>query len=231
MRKLNVTLVVLMACAFLPAMAQAEEGGKGKKKKRGNREEFRKRLLQRFDKNGDGRLNEEERAAARKAREKFQAGRGKKKKGRGGDARRRPNDRRRPNGKGRRPNSDRPNPRALQQLRRTIIQYFDQNRNGRLDPPERERFLKLLSGRQGGGRKGKGNADRRRRRPGADGAGKKRRGNRAGADRRRRPDGEAAVKRPGLLDKAELLKKYDTNRNGKLDPAERRKAIQDKRKK
>ena len=234
MQRMSVTLAVLLVCAVMPALAQAQNADKAKKKRRGN-PGFRKRILERFDKDGDGKLSAEERAAARKAREQFQArrmgqGKGKKR----GNARRRGNNnrRRRPN-TGRRPGGDRPNAQqGLNRLRRAIMVYFDRNRNGKLDPPERERLMQFIS-RGRPGRPGAGDRPNGRRRPGADG--KRRRPGADGKKRRRRPGADAfqadgAGDRPGVLDKKALIKKYDTNGDGKIDANERRKALRDRKK-
>ncbi len=97
------------APATAPAAASTDEAApKGPRGKGKMTPEMRKRILERFDKDGDGKLNEEERAAARAARE-ARGGKGKGGEGRGQGA----------------------------GMRKQMIEKFDKDGDGKLNEEER----------------------------------------------------------------------------------------------
>ena len=124
------TTLTLMLVALLTSSAWAEKGSE-RKGDRPSREEMRQKILDKFDADGDGQLNEDERAAAREEMRSRRGGKGK----RGPEARRRG---RGPQGKpeGRRggPDGQRPpNPGA-------VFDRFDTNEDGQLS---RSEFMEL----------------------------------------------------------------------------------------
>jgi Ca2+-binding EF-hand superfamily protein len=77
MKKLASALVVLGLVIALPAAASAQDG-----KKKGERHaKKREALLKKFDKDGDGKLNEQERKAAREFKAKRRGDEGRDRKG------------------------------------------------------------------------------------------------------------------------------------------------------
>lgn len=145
--------------AMLSAQAGLAEDGQ---KNRGDRE-LPAQLLQKFDKNGDGKLDEAEKGAAKKAMEERRAA-----------------------GKG--PEGNRSASGLSEERRAELMKKFDKNGDGKLDETEREAAKKEM-----GEQRGKGG-----------------------------PGGDAR--------RAEMMKKFDKNGDGKIDGAEReaaRKALGD----
>jgi len=143
----------------------------------------REELIRRFDANGNGRLDPEER---QRLFEEMRNRRG----ARATD--RRPGEDRRARGdlpRGRADRGERPG-------RRAWLRRFDADGNGRLDPEERERAREQMRSRQGARA-----TDAR--------TGDARRGDRQPGDRR-----------PGSDRGSSLLRRYDTDGDGKLDAAE-----------
>ncbi len=182
-------------------------GGKG----RGGPPQFnREEILKKFDKNGDGKLDDDERKAAREAFMKKRGG-----KGRGG-----------------RPQFN----------REEILKKFDKNGDGKLDDDERkaarEAFMKKRGGKGRGGRP-QFNREEIIKKFDKDGDGKlndeERKALREAFMKRRGGKGGGGKGRPGgpgaRIDRAELLKKFDANGDGKLDDDERAKAREALRKK
>jgi Ca2+-binding EF-hand superfamily protein len=150
-----------------PGQGQAP-GARGQRGQRPTREE----LFRRFDTDGDGQLDEQERQRLRQEVQRHRARRGGQ--GRMGDR----------GQTGQRPS------------REEILQRFDANGNGQLDPEERRQVRQAMQRRRQGG-------------PGQP-----------GARQRARPGRE------------EILKRFDANGNGQLDPEEReaaRQAMQERR--
>ncbi len=99
-----------------------------------------------------------------------------------------------------------------------LLERFDANGNGKLDPEERDALREFARGERRDGER-EGERGERRRRGERDG---EREGEREGERGERRRRGERDRERdggkPGLAD---LLERFDTNGNGKLDPEER----------
>ena len=205
-------LAVICGLALLvPAMST--QGQNQDKKKRGGK--GRQRLLQRFDKDGDGKLSEAERAAAREARQNLlkefdkdgdgrlsaderaaaQKARQGRNKGRGKGAKK---------GRGKGPKKGRGKGRAGggRFNARTIMARFDKDGDQKLDAQELSAFLTAMRQRVGGPDQG------RRRRPAA---GRPRDGKKKRPDRPRRP----------RVNREELIKKFDKDGDGKLNQDER----------
>jgi len=219
MRTLTICCILLAFGAVLAQPANAQ---------RPERKKARARMLERFDKDGDGRLDKEERAAARGAAKKM------REKRRGGDARR--GDRRRRGG------GDRPRRQNREQLKKR----FDANDNGKLEPAERRRMAAAIrkfrqerrlgppgpkGPRRGpdrarrGPRGEKGVTDRPERR-GANRRGRARgpeaEGRRADRPRTDRPRSERPGARAGKNNRrAQMMKWFDRNKDGRLDKEER----------
>lgn len=112
--KVFATLTVIGLLACLPAVTSAQEGPK----KHGRRREA---LLKKFDKNGDGRLDKQERAALREFRSAHRRDGGKE---------------------GRH---------AKHGLRRRLLRRFDKDGDGKLNDSEREALKKFLDSHRGNG--------------------------------------------------------------------------------
>lgn len=113
----------------------------GQKTKKGRpNQQNRARLLRRFDANQNGRLDPPEIAALRKAM--GNRDRGKKKGG----------NRRRPAGQEKK---KRPGGNERANVNPQVLRRFDENKNGRLDPPELAKIRQMRS-RNGGNRRGRG---------------------------------------------------------------------------
>ena len=164
-------------------LKQFDKNGDGKLDE-SEKQAARAAMMKRFDKNGDGKIDEAERQAAREAFMKRRGG--------GGKGKGRP-------GKGRPGGFD----------RSAIIKRFDKNGDGKLDEAERQAAREAFMKRRGGGGKGKGRSGKGR--PG-------------GFDR---PAGGPKSR----VDRAELLKKFDADGDGKLSPEELQKAREALRKK
>lgn len=116
-----VAALALSTMVAIPGMAQdGNKGGKGQRGQRGGArsEDFRKQLLEKFDKDGDGKLSDEERAEARKEFEKTRGQRG------GAEGRRRG-----PGGPGGGPGGFN---------REELIKQFDKDGDGKLSEEEQK---------------------------------------------------------------------------------------------
>ncbi len=218
--------------AFMKRRGGPGKDGKGRPGKGRPGRFDRQAILKRFDKNGDGKLDEAERQAAREAFMKRRGGPGKDGKGRPG--------------KGRPGQFD----------RAAILKQFDKNGDGKLDEAERQAAREAFMKRRGGpGKAGKGRPGKGR--PGGldraailkqfdkNGDGKldeaerqaareafmKRRGGRdRGKFGQGRPGGPVDGPKP-RIDRAKLIEQFDADGDGKLSPEERRKAMETLRKK
>ena len=154
----------------------------------------RAKMLERFDADGDGRLSQQERAAAQEARAARQ---GKRNRGERdpGNADGRNGKRGKESGSGGR--------------RLKMLQQFDANDDGRLDPEEK-RAARASTAK---GRRRRGPSARRRTRGGAD--------QQSGKRCRKGQDG-ASVRRQ------RMLRRFDANNGGQLDP-ENRQVARDRR--
>ncbi len=115
-------------------------------------------------------------------------------------------------------------------MNRAILQRCYANRNGKLDPAELRKLAQEVN--RGGGERGRGDtppAPGARGRRGTDGKGegtppgpteRGKRGQRGQRGQGGEGDAGGADTRPSP---AEMLKRYDANGNGKLDPSEREK--------
>ncbi len=119
MRNISPILTIVAAALLLPAAATAQDATDGKP----NRAERRQRMIEQFDADGDGQLNEEERAKARAERGNQSGKAGRKSRGGGGRQ-----------GQAGRPRGP-PDPMQL-------FDRFDENDDGQLS---REEFMKLTT--------------------------------------------------------------------------------------
>ncbi|MEE2707352.1 MAG: hypothetical protein VX988_09890 [Planctomycetota bacterium] len=209
-------LLSLLLAFFMAPVALAEEDERPERPDRpgdGPPRRLIEELIERFDENGDGRLTGDERDQARRALSERRR--------RGGD--------RPPAGEGERPDrpprpeageGDRPprpegeegdRPRRGRPTREQILEEFDENGNGELDPPERERARAAARRRREGDdnrppqREGEGNRPPR----GEGGEGE---GNRP-------PRGEGGEGRGPQLtpqQRAGLIRRFDRNGDGQL---------------
>ena len=208
-------------------LKQFDKNGNGKLDPE-EREALRKAFLERFDTNGDGQIDASEREAARKA---LRMRRGGRRTGapQAAKSKRPPGGKRRdtPRGKGNAPF-------GKMGGRAALLRRFDRNGDGKLDEQERA-ALRAFVQQRGGGRgmraqllrqfdkDGDGKLNEAERRAAREAFLKRRRGQ--GADA-----GGGAGPRP-RLDLAELLKRFDEDGDGKLSPEERKKALAALRKK
>ncbi|MHC4837702.1 MAG: hypothetical protein ACYTF3_05905 [Planctomycetota bacterium] len=158
--KILLTTFILLAAA--PSLAAQNDGPRGERLQRqksqqervapkqerhrdrsGERAERRQRILERFDANGDGRLDETERAALRAAAEKMRAQRGEKQGRRDGQVReRREGAERKERGEA----GERGERRA--ERRQRILERFDIDGDGQLNDLEREALRKAIEERR-----------------------------------------------------------------------------------
>ncbi len=242
MKTLNLSFAILAVCV-VAASAFADDA------KQDRRADFRKQLVERFDKDGDGKLNEQELAAARKEFEKRRAQNGGgqrlnreeflKKFDKNENGKIDPDERaavaefRKKQG----PGQDRPRPGQGGGRLKEAIKRFDADGDGKLSEEERKKARAFFQ-KQGAGRfrelvkkfdkdgDGKLNEEERAamRKFLEENGGKS--GDRArprpdGADRRPRPEGAK-----GRLNKEEILKRFDKNGDGKIDAEERKAALE-----
>ena len=177
----------------------------------------RRELLKRFDKNGDGRLDEEERAAARRQRGKKGKGRfaevlkrfDKDGDGKLNDEERAQARRAREQGNPQRGGAGRRRPEQPRLNAQNIMRRFDKDGDQKLNREELSALLQALrrqradAGRQGGGRGGqkkgrggqqKGRGDRKKGEPG---------------------------RRPVRVDREKLIERFDKDGDGRLNEQER----------
>ncbi|HEY5315783.1 MAG TPA: hypothetical protein VIK18_24860 [Pirellulales bacterium] len=167
--------------------------------------QMQQQLLQKFDANGNGQFDPVEQQAAMKFVQQMQGG------GQGMGGRRGPGGQMGPGGRmgAGGPGSGMMNPQMQQQL----LQKFDANGNGQLDPSEQQAAMQYVqqmqaAGGQGGGmRPGAGRGPGGAGRPGAGG-----------------PGGQAGGMNPQM--QQQLLQNFDANGNGRLDPSEQQAAMQ-----
>ena len=183
----------------------------------------REEIIKKYDRNGDGRLDTRELAAMRSQMTRTRDGAGK-----------------RPSGNNR-PGGD----------NRAMIERFDTNKNGRLDPPEQQKMREALQQRQTakpsqsqrpaqpGNRSSGANRQQVLQRFDANGNGRldpdeQQKAREAFEEARRRGGGQRDSSRTqGIqpssrqprLKTSSLLEKYDANKNGRLDADERKLAL------
>jgi Ca2+-binding EF-hand superfamily protein len=219
---MRIVTIALMMVAFCIVAAQPASG------QRGDRKKLRARLLQRFDKDGDGKLDKREKAAARKAMQKLRAsrrGQARRQRGARGQQMRERGARaqRRGRGVGELRRGRRAATRGGQQLRQGLMRRFDRDRNGRLDVRERrmarQRIQQYRRARRLGPPRG---LDRR---PDRIQRGKRAQP-RAGKQVKPKVGREAPPKRARKGQQAnrrkQLMNWFDANRDGRLDSKERR---------
>ncbi len=241
MKMLTITGVALALCVC-GAVGSAQEKADG-----GDRADVRKQILEKFDKDGDGKLSDEEKAAARKA---F-ANRGDQARPAGGQLADRFKEivaKYDKDGDGKLNEAERTAAREeLSKLRgagdaavpnrQELMKKFDKNGDGKLDDEERAALRKELAQRGGLGgaalnreevmkkfdKNGNGKIDEDERE-----ALRKFITEQRGQDRP--VDGKPADRPANRVSREQLLEKYDANKNGQIDPEERQKAIEDLRK-
>ena len=192
-------------------------------------------LLERFDRDGDGRLNDQERQEARSAMEQ-------RRQRDGGQNRTGQNRTGRDSGnRSNRGASSRS--RLSSQQRSELLKRFDVNKNGKLDPPELTRAKQAMSrGANGSNSRSRGSSGNSR-------MSREELLKKFDANRNGRIDGEElqkarssfgrsdrgsdqpAASSRGRLDREELMKRFDLDGNGRLDAEEREQAFAAMRKK
>jgi Ca2+-binding EF-hand superfamily protein len=207
MKRFHAIVASLTACClFAPAIAEEET------KQRAGRGIDREQILKQFDANGDGRLDEAERAKAKESfanrkRQGNRPGQGKAGQGRPGQT-----------------DQDRPN---IQQL----LKQFDKDGDGQLNNEERAAAREQME-KMRRGQAGKGGADRIQeqalKRFDKDGDGKLNEEERAAAMKAReefmKKNGKGGAGRPNGQDRPnmkEILAKFDKDGDGKLNETER----------
>ena len=172
----------LTLLATSPVVAGPDAGGKEQgAKNRPDREALRQLLLEKFDQDGDGKLNQEERAAASKAREERMAERGKGGTGKGAPGK---------GGAGRGKGAP-GKPGNRLDFRRQLLEKFDADGDGKLNENERKAAREAFrEQRSNGQRAGAGRPGRN----GQQGAGGRKPGARQG---QARPRPGQQGKRPG----------------------------------
>jgi hypothetical protein len=163
MKYCTLFLWAALLAIFTTGVVQAEG------KKPAEQGSLSKAIVDRFDTNGNGQIDDDEAAAART--QLGGKGRGDRAKGAGKNG-----------------------PDGNEKRREAMLKRFDANGNGQLDPPEREAAKAAMEKLRGEKGKGKG------------------KGNGKGA---RGPGGPAS----GAMKEA-LIKRFDANGNGQLDPDE-----------
>ena len=219
------------------AWVAADENGNRRQPASETRSTFYQRLVERFDRDGDGRLDDQERQAARRALPQNREPEA----NRSGSARSR-NNGNQPAGSATRSRSARGasnRSRSTADERSELLKRFDVNRNGKLDDPELARL------RQSRSRSRENSANRGQERSGNSRMSRDELLQRFDKNRNGRIDGDemkqvrAAVGRrdrdsarvPGgtrqvRLDQAELLKRFDLNQDQRLDATERQQALE-----
>ena len=192
-------------------------------------------LLERFDRDGDGRLNDQERQEARSAMEQ-------RRQRDGGQNRTGQNRTGRDSGnRSNRGASSRS--RLSSQQRSELLKRFDVNKNGKLDPPELTRAKQAMSrGANGSNSRSRGSSGNSRmsreellKRFDANRNGRidgdELQKARSSFGRSARGSDQPAASSRGRLDREELMKRFDLDRNGRLDAEEREQAFAAMRKK
>ena len=220
-------IIAVVCClgGFAPVWLQADENGKARQQQAAPRSESFQRVLKQFDRNGDGRLNDQERQAARQGLEqrRQQAGN-------------RDQSRRTSSNRNRSAGSNNRN-RSSADRRTELMKRFDENGNGKLDPPELARLRQSTSRTQSNDRsrssRSAGNSRMSREEllkkfdTNQNGRidGTEMQKVRASFGPRERDSVSATVPPRGRLDREDLLKQFDQDRNGRLDAAERKQAF------
>ncbi len=192
MRILTASIMALILCAMSAPLVLAQNEAKGNNK--GDRVERKQKMLEMFDKDGNGKLNDEERAAAKKARQDRV---GKKGKGKG-DARKGRQ------GGGRRGGKDQAG-RRERMSRKQALAKFDTDKDGKLSKDERAKMMAAMK---------KHRQEMLKKRFDKDGDGK------LNADEKAAMDkfvGKMEAKRK------KMVKKFDADGDGKLNKEERQK--------
>jgi Ca2+-binding EF-hand superfamily protein len=207
-------------------------------------------LLERFDRDGDGRLNDQERQEARSAMEqRRQRDGGQNRTGQNRTGQNRTGQNRTGQNRTGRDSGNRSNrgassrSRLSSQQRSELLKRFDVNKNGKLDPPELTRAKQAMSrGANGSNSRSRGSSGNSR-------MSREELLKRFDANRNGRIDGEElqkarssfgrsdrgsdqpAASSRGRLDREELMKRFDLDGNGRLDAEEREQAFAAMRKK
>ena len=205
------TLLAMMPVALLNVTFALAEDEKPTRRQAAEGAPSREAIIKKFDKNGDGKLDDEEKKAADAAR---------------------PEQRRPSEGKG--PEGGRPDPAKMQEL----IKKYDKNGDGKLDDTEKEaakgEFAKQRRPGEGqgpaGGRLDPAKMQEFIKKYDKNGDGKlddtEKEAAKGEMSKLRGPgDGKGPAGKPGAGDgagrRAELMKKYDKNGDGQLDDAEK----------
>ena len=221
--------IIALACCFTglaSAWLLADDNGNDRPK----RSSSYRNLLERFDRDGDGRLNDKERQAARSASDQRRQRDG--------------SQNRAARNTGNRSTREASNRnRSTAQQRAELLRRFDANKNGKLDPPESIKMKQAMSrganGSNSRSQRSSGNSRMSRdellkrfdanRNGRIDGSEMQK--IRAMTGRSDRDPGQPSASRTGRLDRDELMRQFDANRNGRLDATEREQAFAAMRKK
>jgi len=198
-------------------------------------------LVERFDRDGDGRLNDRERQAARSASDERRQRDGNQSRATRETSNR--NRSTRDTSSRNRSAGTNNRSRLTTDQRAELLRRFDANKNGKLDPPELTRMRQSMS------RGANGSNTRPQRSSGNSRMSRDELLKRFDANRNGRIDGKEMQKvramsgrsdrdsvqptapKEGRLDRDELMKRFDLDDNGRLDAAERKQAFEAMRKK
>jgi hypothetical protein len=164
---MKILLTTLLLLAAAPSLAAQTDGPRGERLQRqknqqervapqqerhrdrsGERAERRQRILERFDTNGDGRLDEAERAALRAAAEQMRAQRGEKQRRQRPEGRERREGAERKERKERKECKERGKAGERAESRQRILERFDVDGDGRLNELEREALRRAIEERR-----------------------------------------------------------------------------------
>lgn len=158
--------IAVSALVAMPGLAQeGDKGGKGERRGGPRSEEFRKRMLERFDKDKDGELSEEERAEARKEFEKMRAERGGegRRRGPGGPGREEFIKRFDKDGDGKLSEDEQKAARAaMEERRKEMIKKFDKDGDGKLSEEERDALRESFRRNRPEGQKNRPEEDKKK---------------------------------------------------------------------
>ena len=211
--------IIAVTCClggFAPVWLEADENGKTRQQESAPRSESFQRVLKQFDRDGDGRLNDQERQAARQGLEQRRQQVGNR-------------------DQSRRASSNRN--RSSADRRTELMKRFDENGNGKLDPPELARLRQSTSRTQSNDRnrssRSAGNARMSREEllkrfdTNQNGRidGTEMQKVRSTFGPRDRDSVSATTPDRGRLDRKDLLEQFDQDRDGQLDAAERKQAF------
>jgi Ca2+-binding EF-hand superfamily protein len=144
----NIIATAALLSAASIAHAQAPEGGEKKPEHR----KLPPEILAKFDKDGDGKLNEEERAAAKAAGEAKMEERKKEmiaKFDKDGDGTLSDEEKK----AAREAAGDRPDPAKMEERKKEVIAKFDKDGDGKLNEEERKAAREAMGGRPGGSKR------------------------------------------------------------------------------